>query len=134
MPTGFNAARNPFSGDQICEQHIHNIDVANWFIGSTPVSAQGMGGREVRTGKQFGEIFDHHCIEFTYANGVRVNSQCRHQKGCFNQIREELVGTKGILYLNNNNRCYATDLKGNTIWKFDARDRKSTRLNSSHRT
>src|SRR6185295_13806720 len=49
-------------GDHINEQHIHNMDVANWFIGSTPVSAQGMGGRQVRTGKQFGEIYDHHCI------------------------------------------------------------------------
>lgn len=108
-------------GDHIAEQHIHNLDVANWFIGSTPLSAQGMGGRQVRTGKQFGEIFDHHCIEFTYANGVRVNSQCRHQKNCFPQVREELVGTKGILYLKNDDKCYATDHKGNVTWKYDFR-------------
>jgi predicted dehydrogenase len=119
-------------GDHITEQHIHNLDVANWFIGSTPISAQGMGGRQVRTGKQFGEIFDHHCIEFTYANGVRINSQCRHQKNCFAQVREELVGTKGILYLKNDNKCYAVDHKGNTIWKFDAREKQEDPYQVEH--
>jgi myo-inositol 2-dehydrogenase/D-chiro-inositol 1-dehydrogenase len=109
---------NWLCGDHIAEQHVHNIDVANWFIGSNPVSAQGMGGRQVRTGKEFGEIFDHHYVEFTYANGVRINSQCRHQKGCYNPVREEFTGTKGILYLDNGGRCYANDHKGNTIWKY----------------
>ncbi len=42
---------NWLCGDHILEQHIHNIDVANWFIGEYPISAQGMGGRQVRTGK-----------------------------------------------------------------------------------
>ncbi|OAI57585.1 dehydrogenase [Verrucomicrobiaceae bacterium SCGC AG-212-N21] len=109
---------NWLCGDHINEQHIHNIDVANWFIGSTPVSAQGMGGRQVRTGKEFGEIYDHHYVEYTYANGVRINSQCRHQKNCENPVREEFAGTKGILYLDNGGRCYANDYKGNTIWRY----------------
>ena len=51
-------------GDHIAEQHIHNIDVINWFKGGYPVKAQGMGGREVRKGKDYGEIFDHHYVEF----------------------------------------------------------------------
>ncbi len=115
---------NWLCGDHINEQHIHNVDVANWFIGSTPISAQGMGGREVRKEKKgdapgkFGEIYDHHYVEYTYANGVRINSQSRHQKGCFNPVREEFTGTKGILYLDNGGRCYANDHKGNTIWKY----------------
>ncbi len=117
---------NWLCGDHINEQHIHNIDVANWFIGANPVSAQGMGGRQVRTGKEFGEIYDHHYVEYTYPNGVRVNSQCRHQKGCENPVREEFAGTKGILYLDNGGRCYANDYKGNTIWRYRAEgaDRK----------
>ena len=65
-------------GDHIAEQHIHNIDVINWFMGDKhPVKAQGMGGREVRTGLDTGEIFDHHFLEFQFANGVFNNSQCR---------------------------------------------------------
>jgi myo-inositol 2-dehydrogenase/D-chiro-inositol 1-dehydrogenase len=113
---------NWLCGDHINEQHIHNIDVANWFIGEHPVSAQGMGGRQVRTGKEFGEIFDHHYVEFTYSNGVRINSQCRHQKNCENPVREELTGTKGILYLTDadkGSRIQAVDYKGNVIWRYD---------------
>ncbi len=105
-------------GDHINEQHIHNIDVANWFIGGHPVSAQGMGGREQRTDKKFGQIFDHHYVEFTYENGVRINSQCRHQAGVYNAVREEFTGTKGKLYLDNKPNCYAVDHKGNVIWKY----------------
>lgn len=107
-------------GDHINEQHIHNIDVANWFIGGHPESAQGMGGREQRTEAKFGQIYDHHYVEYTYANGVRVNSQCRHQSGVYNAVREEFTGTKGKLYLINSGACYAVDHKGNTIWKYRA--------------
>ena len=57
-------------GDHINEQHIHNLDVINWAKNAYPVSAQGMGGREVRVGKDYGEIFDHHYVEFQYADGT----------------------------------------------------------------
>ncbi|HCN75802.1 MAG TPA: dehydrogenase [Verrucomicrobiales bacterium] len=106
-------------GDHINEQHIHNIDVANWFIGGHPESAQGMGGRMQRVEKKYGQIYDHHYVEFTYANGVRVNSQCRHQAGVYNAVREEFTGTKGKLYLDNGaQKTYALDHKGNTIWRY----------------
>jgi predicted dehydrogenase len=82
-------------GDHIVEQHIHNLDVMNWAKQSYPVKAQGMGGREVRKGKEHGQIFDHHFVEFTYADGSIMNSQCRHIKNCWNQVNETIVGTKG---------------------------------------
>ncbi|MEZ5303697.1 MAG: hypothetical protein R3F11_24095 [Verrucomicrobiales bacterium] len=97
-------------GDHIAEQHVHNIDVINWFKSidegalrevapgvklAHPVSAQGMGGREVRTGKEHECIFDHHYVEFTYADGSVMNSQCRHIKGCWNRVDEMVQGTKG---------------------------------------
>ncbi|MFO1483956.1 MAG: Gfo/Idh/MocA family oxidoreductase [Verrucomicrobiaceae bacterium] len=107
-------------GDHINEQHIHNIDVANWFLGGHPVSAQGMGGRMQRVEKKFGQIYDHHYVEFTYENGVRINSQCRHQSGTKSEVREEFTGTKGKLYLDNSGKCYAVDHKGNPIWKYRA--------------
>jgi predicted dehydrogenase len=105
-------------GDHINEQHIHNIDVANWFIGGHPEKAAGMGGRQQRVDKKWGQIYDHHYVEYTYANGVRVNSQCRHQSGVYNAVREEFTGTKGKIYLINSGACYAVDHKGNTIWKY----------------
>jgi predicted dehydrogenase len=107
---------NWLCGDHITEQHIHNIDVMNWFKGSYPVKAQGMGGRQVRKGKDHGEIFDHHYVEFTYADGSILNSQCRHIPGTSSRVDEMLIGTKGII------RCdEATikDPKGKELFRFD---------------
>ena len=86
-------------GDHILEQHIHNIDVANWFIGEYPSYAQGMGGREVRKGKDHGQIFDHHFVEFHYPSGAVVSSQCRHQKGTETRVDEVFQGSKGSIVL-----------------------------------
>jgi predicted dehydrogenase len=82
-------------GDHIVEQHIHNIDVANWVKRGHPVRAQGQGGRLVRTGIDHGEIFDHHFVEFEYADGSRVLSQCRHMPDCWNRVSEAFHGTNG---------------------------------------
>jgi predicted dehydrogenase len=87
---------NWLCGDHIVEQHIHNMDVGNWLRGDIhPVLAQGMGGRQVRTGKEFGQIFDHHFVEFTYADGTKMFSQCRHIDGCTSDVNEYAHGTKG---------------------------------------
>ena len=82
-------------GDHIVEQHIHNLDVINWVKKGYPVKAQGMGGCEVRKGADYGEIFDHHAVEFEYADGSRCSSYCRHIVGCWNSVSEHVVGTKG---------------------------------------
>jgi len=103
-------------GDHITEQHIHNIDVINWFKGSYPVKAQGMGGREQRTGKEYGQIFDHHFVEFHYADGSILNSQCRHQKKTMSKVDELLVGTKGKIYTG---AAHITDSKGKVIYQYD---------------
>ena len=86
---------NWLCGDHITEQHIHNIDVSNWVKKGYPVRAHGMGGRQVRNGKDHGEIFDHHFVEFEYADGSRMFSQCRHQEGCMNRVSEAFQGTNG---------------------------------------
>jgi len=86
---------NWLCGDHIVEQHIHNLDVGNWVMGEVPVRAQGQGGRLVRTGKDHGEIFDHHYVEYEYANGARMISQCRHQPNCLNRVSEAFHGTNG---------------------------------------
>jgi predicted dehydrogenase len=107
---------NWLCGDHITEQHVHNIDVINWALDAYPVTAQGMGGREVRKGKDHGEIFDHHFVEFQYENGVMLNSQCRHQKGTMSKVDELVVGTKGKIFYND---ARITDLKGKVIYQFD---------------
>lgn len=82
------------SGDQIVEQHIHNIDVANWAFGGPPVKFVGMGGRQTR-GDIKGNIWDHFAVELEYANGARVMSMCRHTPKSTPRVSERLVGTKG---------------------------------------
>ena len=104
---------NWLCGDHIVEQHIHNLDVSNWAVGGHPVVAQGMGGREVRTAKEYGEIFDHHYVEFKYEDGTVMNSQCRHIRGCFNKVAEQIIGTKGSV--DSTGAMY--DLNGNVVWK-----------------
>lgn len=111
---------NWLCGDHIVEQHVHNIDVMNWFKGARPVKAQGMGGRQVRKGKDNGEIFDHHYVEFTYADGTVLNSQCRHQPGTMNRVTEIIGGQTGKAYPGR-----IVDAKGKTIWRFRSRDPKN---------
>jgi myo-inositol 2-dehydrogenase/D-chiro-inositol 1-dehydrogenase len=103
-------------GDHITEQHINNLDVINWAMDGYPVKAQGMGGREVRKGKDYGQIFDHHYVEFHYGDGTVLNSQCRHQKGTMSKVDELLIGTKGMLYCD---AARITDTKGKLIYQFD---------------
>lgn len=86
---------NWLCGDHITEQHIHNLDVGNWVKQAYPVAAYGTGGRLVRTGKEHGEIFDHHIVEFEYADGSRMFSQCRHMPGTDSRVTEAFQGSNG---------------------------------------
>ena len=106
-------------GDHILEQHIHNIDVANWYIGSNPVSAQGMGGRETRKGRDHGHIFDHHFVEFVYPDGQVISSQCRHQQGCLNRVEEVFQGTKGNVKVDGASFGLVKSANGKIIYEHD---------------
>jgi predicted dehydrogenase len=109
------------SGDHIVEQHIHNMDVGNWIRADKhPVEAQGMGGRQVRTGKEYGQIFDHHFVEFTYDDGTKMYSQCRHIDGCVGEVREHAHGTKGTLDIDDGAIGGQIDAKGRK-WQSQAK-------------
>lgn len=100
------------SGDHIVEQHVHNIDVMNWAFGAMPVKVMGMGGRQVRTAPEYGNIFDHFAVEFEYPNGARVMSMCRQTPGCADRVEEKIVGTKGHAF------GYG-EISGPGAWKFE---------------
>ncbi|RMF97789.1 MAG: gfo/Idh/MocA family oxidoreductase [Planctomycetota bacterium] len=86
------------SGDHIVEQHVHDLDVCNWFMQDQhPIEAQGMGGRQFRIGPDYGEIFDHHAVEFTYPDGTKAYSYCRHTPNCWNSFSEHAHGTNGYV-------------------------------------
>ncbi len=84
------------SGDFIVEQSVHDYDVVQWMLQEAhPVQCQGQGGRLVRSGKEWGQIYDHFYIEYDYQGGTKVITQHRHMRDCWNQVGEELLGRKG---------------------------------------
>lgn len=82
------------SGDHICEQHVHNIDVCNWIMGAHPVRCWGMGARQ-QLGSKSGEIWDNFAVEFEYENGVRMFSYCGQIKRDWSRVSEAVHGSKG---------------------------------------
>ena len=75
------------SGDHICEQHVHNLDVINWaFKDAQPETVHGLGGRQCRTGPEYGNIFDHFGVEFSYPNDVKTISMCRQIEGTTDNV------------------------------------------------
>ncbi|MDG0994964.1 MAG: Gfo/Idh/MocA family oxidoreductase [Akkermansiaceae bacterium] len=83
------------SGDHIVEQHVHNIDVAIWFLGRLPVSALGFGGRSRRvTGNQF----DFFSVDLNFGDDVHIHSQCRQLAGTYGRVGEMFTGTHGSCY------------------------------------
>jgi hypothetical protein len=103
------------SGDNICEQHIHNLDVCNWAKDAHPVEANGMGGclqRYKGDWKGSGQIFDEHFVEYTYADGTRMYSQCRHIPNTFGSVSEAVHGVDG------DSNCSGS-ITGKNEWKFD---------------
>ncbi|HSL72137.1 MAG TPA: Gfo/Idh/MocA family oxidoreductase [Longimicrobiales bacterium] len=83
------------SGDHIVEQHVHNLDVANWVMKAHPVRATGVGGRQQRTDPQWGHIYDHFAIDYEYPNGVHITSMSRQIRGTRGKVGEWFQGTKG---------------------------------------
>lgn len=83
------------SGDHIVEQHFHNVDIANWFVGRPPESAMGFGGRARRkTGNQY----DFFSVDFDYGEDVHIHSMSRQISGCYDRVSEWFVGTDGVLW------------------------------------
>ena len=105
------------SGDHIVEQHVHNLDIINWALHDHPIKALALGGRQARPGPSQGHIYDHFAVEFEYANGARMFSQCRQMDGCDGMVGEAVVGAKGSS--NCSNYIKANDGK---LWRFREQD------------
>ncbi|MBN1388177.1 MAG: Gfo/Idh/MocA family oxidoreductase [Bacteroidales bacterium] len=100
------------SGDHIVEQHVHNLDVINWFTGKHPVKAVGFGSRHRRV---TGDQFDNFSVDFVLDNGIHVHSMCRQINGCENNVSEYIHGTFGSSNCINS----IVDLNGEEIWKYN---------------
>jgi predicted dehydrogenase len=122
------------SGDHYVEQHIHNIDVMNWVIGTHPIKAVAAnGGRQSRRGERHGYVFDHFAVEYEYPNGVTMFSQARQINDCQDIVGEWVVGTKG-----KSNCANIIQVNEGDNWRFrekavDAYEREHQNLISSIR-
>ena len=101
-------------GDHITEQHIHNLDVANWVKQDHPISAYGQGGRQVLTGPDRGQIYDHHYVEFTYKDGTKCISQCRHWPNTRADVSEHAHGINGYCDISQ----HRIELRNGQKWRY----------------
>jgi predicted dehydrogenase len=112
------------SGDHIVEQAIHSLDKTAWLQGDiSPTRAFGMGGRQQRTDKKFGHIFDHHTVFYEYPGGVRVYFTCQRQDNCGRFVDEIVLGTKGQA------QVIAGKIDGEKSWRYSGPGRQSMFVN-----
>lgn len=105
------------SGDCICEQAVHSLDKTAWVQGDAhPLRAFGAGGRQQRTGSEYGDVFDHHTVFYEYPNGVEVAFMCRQQNNCSAYVDEVVLGTKGRAHL------LANKIEGENPWRYEGPD------------
>jgi predicted dehydrogenase len=116
------------SGDFNVEQHVHMLDVCAWMMKDEyPVSAMGLGGRAVRTGQEYGNIFDHHSVIYEWANGTKLFANCRQYAGGVNDISAQATGSKGRVMITSRGDMRMT---GETNWTY--RGEKNNQSQTEH--
>jgi predicted dehydrogenase len=107
------------SGDFNVEQHVHFLDVCAWIMKDRyPVKAVGMGGRQVLTGEEYGQIFDHFSVVYEYEDGAKLVSECRQQPGCWNDMSVRALGTKGKALLSERRKGLRIQPTGGDEWIY----------------
>ena len=105
------------SGDHIVEQFVHNIDVINWTLQSTPIKCIGSGGRTKRVDPNYGHIYDNFSIVYEYPEGVQVTAMCRQMENCLNRTANKIIGTDGVADVNPDHSII-TSHKGKMIFEY----------------
>ncbi len=114
------------SGDFNVEQHVHSLDKAAWVMHDVPpVKATGLGGRQVRTGEQWGNIYDHFAVIYEYENGTKLFANCRQMAGCSVDVSDHVVGSKGKAEL------MRAVIEGEQPWRY--RGEKPNMYEEEHR-
>ena len=116
------------SGDHNVEQHVHSLDKMAWVLKDEyPVRAYGTGGRQVRTGPECGNIFDHHVVTYEFASGAKCFSMCRQQQNCLNDVSDYIYGTQGVATLLGSNKRNSWVITGEKPWRV-ARNAKEVNM------
>jgi predicted dehydrogenase len=107
------------SGDFNVEQHVHNLDICAWAMRDQyPVRCVGMGGRQVRNGPDYGNIYDHFAVVYEYENGAKIFSNTRQQVGCKSDITVYAMGTQGNAVISERGQS----ITGQRAWQTRGRD------------
>ncbi len=85
------------NGSFLLDWLIHNLDVCCWCKDAWPVSAQGQGGRQVRTAPD--QLFDHYAVEYHFPDGTRLYAQGRHMDNCWGFFGDIIHGATGSAVL-----------------------------------
>lgn len=102
------------SGDHIVEQFIHSLDKSLWLHDDEPpVSAYGVGGRQVRNTPEFGDVYDHFSVVYEWKDGTKTFATTRQFAGCFAEVEDYVYGTKGTA------KVIAHEITGENNWKYD---------------
>lgn len=114
------------SGDFNVEQHVHSLDKAAWVMKDVPpVRATGLGGRQVRTSNDFGNVYDHFAVVYEYENGTRLFANCRQMAGCSVDVSDHIFGSKGSAEL------MRAVIEGEQPWRY--RGAKPNMYEEEHR-
>ena len=117
------------SGDFNVEQHVHMLDVCSWVMRDHyPETALGQGGRQVRTGPEYGNIYDHHSVIYEYADGTKLFANCRQQAGCAGDISVQVTGSKGTALLSSRGFQINSD-SGKWVYDGEKNDHYQTEHN-----
>jgi predicted dehydrogenase len=101
------------SGDHIVEQAVHGIDTMNWVMrDALPVRCWGVGGRQSRTDPKYGNIWDHFSVVYEYPDNVRGYHHCRHWVNTPNQVKDYILGTKGVADV------FGNAISGENKWRY----------------
>ncbi len=120
------------SGDFNVEQHVHSLDKMAWAMRDQyPVRAYGVGGRQVRTGPEFGHIYDHMAVTYEFANGVKCFSMCRQMAGTTNDVSDHVMGKEGTATLSSRQQEMCR-IAGRNAWQASLQDRRDNMYQREH--
>lgn len=108
------------SGDHLLDQAVHNIDIVTWFLGERPIKAVGFGGRAQRL---TGDIYDFFSVDYYYNNNKRMLATARQIDGCDGNVSEQVLGSKGVVLLNDHGEIKIVDYNGNALWEYDYKNK-----------
>ena len=101
------------SGGILSDQGIHMLDVCNWALQTTPISAVGMGGK--KGGMNFGDTLTNYQVVYQYPNDIHVSIQSTQLGKVFGDVCARFIGTKGHAEIR---YAGAVTIKGENEWSM----------------